>query len=60
MSLRSRNRKQIPYEDFFLDITMLLERKLKNRGQIPSEDFFRDNQTFATEIKFCSPKWVVK
>ena len=45
----------------FLEITILLGRKLRNRGQIPSEDlFFRDHQIFVTEVKFCSPKWGVK
>ena len=39
---------------------MFLGRKLRNRRSIPSEDFFRDHQIFATEIKFCSPKWFVK
>ena len=40
---------------------MFLGGKLKNRRQIPSKTFFfRDHQIFATEIKFCSPKWVVK
>ena len=33
----------------------------KNRKRIPSEDCFSPNQqSFATEIKFCSLKWVVK
>ena len=61
MSLRSRNRKKISSENFFLKIFMLLGRKLRNHRQISSEDlFFRDHQIFATEIKLYSPKWVVK
>ena len=39
---------------------MFLGRKLGKRRQNSSEDlFFRNDQIFATEINFCSPKWVV-
>ena len=42
---------------------MFLGRKLRNRRQISSEDLsfiFLVHQIVAAEIKFCSPKWVVK
>ena len=56
-----KNRKHIPTKDlFFRDLYIFWTKIEKLQKTSKRKFFFRYHQIFATKIKFCLPKWVVK